>query len=33
MLDMLTCMAIYNGTLVEKPSKKNWTYEEAIALR
>lgn len=33
MVDMLTCMAIENGTAKEKRKKKRWSFEEAIALR
>lgn len=32
MIDMISCFAIYNGTVKEKPQKKKWKYEEVIAL-
>ena len=33
MLDMITCIAIYNGSLVPKEEKKKLTYDEIMALR
>lgn len=32
MLDMITCFAIYNGSVKEKPHKKKWKYEDVIAM-
>lgn len=32
MLDMISCLAIYNGGAEEKV-KKTWTFSEAISLR
>lgn len=33
MLDMITCLAIYNGTAEEKPPKRKLSFEEAITWR
>lgn len=33
MMDMLTCMAISNGALVQKPPLRTWDYDAAMALR
>lgn len=36
MQDMISCLAIYEGTAeqkIEKAKKKHWSYDEAIALR
>ena len=33
MVDMISCMAIYNGTARQKKKKKKWKFEDAIALR
>lgn len=33
MIDMISCLSIYNGGAVEKPKKKAWTFEEVMALR
>lgn len=33
MLDMITCLSIYNGSAEPKEKKKRMSYDEAIALR
>ena len=33
MLDMINCLAIYNGDMAPKKTQKKWRYEEAMALR
>lgn len=33
MLDMISLFSIWNGHAKEKPRKRKFTYEEAIALR
>lgn len=33
MLDMINCMAIYNGQAKPKKQKRKWTFDEAMALR
>ncbi|MBQ6734844.1 MAG: hypothetical protein IJR00_08045 [Lachnospiraceae bacterium] len=33
MIDMISCLSIYNGGAQEKEKKKKWTFEEVMALR
>ncbi len=33
MMDMISCLAVYNGTAEEKEKKKTWTFDEVMALR
>lgn len=33
MFDMISCLSIYNGTAEEKPEKKQWSFDEVMALR
>lgn len=33
MIDMITCLAIYNGRAEEKPEKKHYKFEEIIEWR
>lgn len=33
MLDMIACLAIYNGNAKEKKKKHKYTFDEAIQLR
>ena len=33
MLDMISCLSIYNRGADQKLPKKNWTFDEAMALR
>lgn len=33
MVDMISCLSIYQGAAVEKAKKKTWTFDEVMALR
>lgn len=33
MLDMISCMTIYNGAARQKPKRRHMSYDEAINLR
>ena len=33
MIDMISCLSVYNGGAVEKEKKKTWTFDEVMALR
>lgn len=33
MLDMIACLAIYEGTAKPKKKRKKWAYDDAINLR
>lgn len=33
MIDMISCLSVYNGAAVEKEKKKKWSFDEVMALR
>lgn len=33
MMDMISCLAIYEGIAVAKKKKRKWNYDDAINLR
>lgn len=33
MIDMISCLSVYQGTAREKKKPKKYSYDEAIALR
>lgn len=33
MMDMISCLAVYNGTAEEKEKKQKMTFDEFMALR